>query len=89
MDLIQLVKNENYRMREFNGEYYLFGESNCFKVNRIGKIVWLAIGKDMQQSELIEKICEKFDDTEYEEVQKDVSEFINSLIEVRAVSSAN
>ena len=87
MDLKQIERSVNYRMREFNDEFYLFGESKSFKVNRLGKIIWIAIGKDISFDELIYKILLNYnlDVKDKLIVENDVTEFIKNLIDIGAL----
>lgn len=87
MDLNKIERSVNYRMREFNDEFYLFGEGKSFKVNRLGKIIWIAIGKEITFDELICKILINYNLSNENKsiVENDVSEFIKNLLDIGAL----
>lgn len=85
MDIKSYSKNPNFRMREVNGEYYLFGEGKCFLVNQLGKIVWIAISKDITHAELIDKINAKYVDCNKEMIEKDIDAFLQQLVSCNAI----
>lgn len=75
-------------MREFNDEFYLFGNGKSFKVNRLAKIIWIAIGKEISFDELISKILITCNLSKEDKslVENDVTEFIKNLLDIGALT---
>ena len=80
MNFSTYERNINYRMRELNGKYYLFGENNCFEVNQIARLIYLAIGRDLSLENFVCKVSKKFQYDDIIKIEKDTIEFLNSLI---------
>lgn len=86
MNLSTYTRNEAYRIRTIDNNYYLLGCDNCFKLNKIGVIIIKYISTDITVDELANAIENKFSEVDNKKVKEDILQYIDMLIKYGVIN---
>lgn len=73
-------RNENTNVRKFSNEYYIICAHKTFKINEIGAVILKYVGSEISISELANRILSKYEGAKYDEIYKDIENFLLFLI---------
>lgn len=81
LNLKQLERNTETRLRKIQEKYYLYDRFSCFELNFTGATIINAIGRDLTIEELVLKLAEKFQFHDVDTIKEDVTSYIDFLVE--------
>ncbi|MBM7616200.1 PqqD family protein [Alkaliphilus hydrothermalis] len=77
------TKNYTFRSRKISNQNILFASGFCYELNDTGTFIWENIS-DQSVNEIIEMLAKEYE-VNPEDIKDDVINFINFLIEKKAI----
>jgi hypothetical protein len=94
VDRARFVRNQEVVSRRIEGELIIVpirsgvGDLNSlYTLNPVGSLLWDFMSEGHTVAEMVERVCEEFDVTSGQ-AQKDIEEFLDSLVEEKLVLAA-